>query len=69
MVGTVTEKSCKKAAAYVHIFEFFGRLLLKTGVCANVIHVLEAYTVQSMHASSQHTVQSMHASIQYMGVQ
>ena len=47
-------KSCIKAAAYVHFFDFPGRLLYETGLCAAVVQLLAAYTVQSMHAGLRH---------------
>ena len=49
-----TVKSCIKAMAYVHFFDFSGRLLYKTGLCAAVVQLLAAYTVQSVHAGIQH---------------
>ena len=49
-----TVKSCIKAAAYVHFFDFSGRLLYETGLCAAVVQLLAAYTVQSMYAGIQH---------------
>ena len=58
---TPTVKSCIKAAAYVHFFDFSGRLLYetglysKTGLCTAVVQLLAAYTVQSMHAGIQHS--------------
>ena len=52
----LTVKSCIKAAVYVQFFHFSGRLLHKTGLCAAVVQLLAAYTVQSMHAESQHCV-------------
>ena len=48
----VTVKSCIKAAVYVQFFHVSGRLLYKTGLCAAVVQLLAAYTVQSMHAES-----------------
>ena len=51
---TVTVKYCTKAAAYVHFFDFSGRLLYETGLCAAVVQLLAAYTVQGTHAGIQH---------------
>ena len=39
-------KTCGSCA----LFYFLGRLLFKTGLCACVMHLLAAYTVQGMHA-------------------
>ena len=49
-----TVKSCLKAAAYVHFLDVSGRLLYETGLCAAVVQLLAAGTVQSMHAGIQH---------------
>ena len=38
----------------MHFFDFSGRLLYETGLCAAVVQLLVAYTVQSMHAGIQH---------------
>ena len=59
---TYTVKSCIKAAAYEHFFDISGRILyktgkiiiFKTGLCAAVVQLLAACTVQSMHAVIQH---------------
>ena len=49
-----TVKYYIKAAAYVHFFDFSGRLLYETGLCAAVVQLLAAYTMQSMYAEIQH---------------
>ena len=49
-----TVKSCMKATAYVHFLDFLGRLLYETGLCAAVVQLLAACTMQNMHAGIQH---------------